>query len=325
MTISALLDVANLRTAFVVGNERVAAVRGISFSIDAGEIFGLIGESGSGKTVTGLSLLRLMPPHASVAVDAMSFRGKDLTSWSDEEFRTLQGVELAMIFQDPVGSFNPAKSISWHLKHAILRRRASKSETDGDWRDEAEQILCDVGIRLPRRVLGSYPHQLSGGMLQRALIAMVIMLRPALIIADEPTTNLDNIVERQILDLIRAQQRKLGAAVLFITHDLTIAADICDRIAVMYAGEFVEVGPAREVLDNPRHPYAQELLKTSTSLERRDEYLHELRGEPGARREDQGCAFASRCPKVLPKCASVRPRLIKVEANHTSRCLLHEQ
>jgi oligopeptide/dipeptide ABC transporter ATP-binding protein len=146
-----------------------------------------------------------------------------------------------------------------------------------------------------------------------------------LIIADEPTTNLDSIVERQILDLIRAQQKKLGAAVLFITHDLTIAADICDRIAVMYAGEFLEVGPARGVLENPRHPYAQELLKTSTSLERRDEYLHELRGEPGGRREDQGCAFASRCPKVLPNCTSVRPRLIEVEANHTSRCLLHEQ
>ena len=325
MTASPLLDIENLRTAFVVGNERVEAVRGVSFSIEAGEIFGLIGESGSGKTVTGLSLLRLMPPHASVQIDAMRFRGKDLTSWSEEAFRSLQGVELAMIFQDPVGSFNPAKTISWHLKHAILRRRTSNSEAEGDWEEEARQILSDVGIRFPDRVLASYPHQLSGGMLQRALIAMIIMLRPALIIADEPTTNLDNIVERQILDLIRAQQRKLGAAVLFITHDLTIAADICDRIAVMYAGEFVEMGPAREVLANPRHPYAQELLKTSASLEKRDEYLHELRGEPGVRRDNKGCAFAPRCPKVLPECKSIRPRLIEVAANHASRCLLHEQ
>jgi peptide/nickel transport system ATP-binding protein/oligopeptide transport system ATP-binding protein len=320
-----MIEVVNLRTAFHVGSERVEAVRGVSFSIAAGEIFGLIGESGSGKTVTGLSLLRLLPPHGSVDADAMRFRGAELTTLSPEEFRSLQGVELAMIFQDPVGSFNPAKTVAWHLKQAILRRRACEANGNGDWREEAARLLRDVGIRAPERALGSYPHQLSGGMLQRALIAMVIALRPALIIADEPTTNLDNLVERQILDLIRVQQKKLGASVLFVTHDLAVAGEICDRIAVMYAGEIVELGPARDVLLQPRHPYAQGLLQTSASLDRRDEYLYELMGEPGGRGAAAGCAFAPRCAKVMPLCRSTQPRLVQVGAGHTSRCLLHEQ
>jgi peptide/nickel transport system ATP-binding protein/oligopeptide transport system ATP-binding protein len=312
-----------LRTAFAVGRERVEAVRGVSFSIAAGEIFGLIGESGSGKTVTGLSLLRLLPPHASVAADTMRFRGSDLAPLSDEAFRALRGVELAMIFQDPVGSFNPAKTITWHLQQAIARR-ASAADGAEDWRAEADRILRDVGIRAPERVLASYPHQLSGGMLQRALIAMVMALRPAFIIADEPTTNLDNLVERQILDLIRVQQRKLGASVLFVTHDLAIAGEICDRIAVMYAGEIVEMGPAGDVLERPRHPYARGLLQTSASLDRRDEYLYELRGEPGGRGAAEGCVFAARCPQVMPQCLTTRPQLVTVGDGHVSRCLLHE-
>jgi peptide/nickel transport system ATP-binding protein/oligopeptide transport system ATP-binding protein len=325
VTEAALIEVANLRTSFAVGRARVEAVRGVSFSIAAGEVFGLIGESGSGKTVTGLSLLRLLPPHASVAADAMRFRGKELARLSDEEFRALRGIQLAMIFQDPVGSFNPAKTMSWHLKQAIARRRACTGTGEGDWLEESAQDLRDIGIRAPERVLASYPHQLSGGMLQRALIAMVIALRPALIIADEPTTNLDNLVERQILDLIRAQQRKLGASVLYVTHDLAVAGEICDRIAVMYAGEIVEMGPAREVLERPRHPYAQGLLQTSTSLDRRDEYLYELRGEPGVRGSEKGCAFAARCAHAMPRCRATPPRLVDVGAGHVSRCLLHDQ
>src|SRR5262245_56288735 len=168
----------NLRTSFAVGGDKVEAVRGVSFSIAPGEVLGLIGESGSGKTVTGLSLLRLLPPHASVTADTLRFRGQELESLSDQQFRSLQGVQLAMIFQDPVGSFNPAKTVAWHLRQAIARR-SSTGDGNGDWREEAGRILRDVGIRVPERVLASYPHQLSGGMLQRALIAMIIALRPA--------------------------------------------------------------------------------------------------------------------------------------------------
>jgi oligopeptide/dipeptide ABC transporter ATP-binding protein len=174
-------------------------------------------------------------------------------------------------------------------------------------------------------VLSSYPHQLSGGMLQRALIAMVIALRPVLIIADEPTTNLDNLVERQILDLIRLHQQRLGASVLFVTHDLGIAGEICDRIAVMYAGEIVEIGPADEVLRRPKHPYSAGLLKTSASLEQRDEYLYELPGEPGQRGPPQGCGFATRCPLVMETCRSRRPELVAVGPDHEARCLLYAQ
>ena len=162
-------------------------------------------------------------------------------------------------------------------------------------------------------------------MLQRALIAMIIALRPAFIIADEPTTNLDNLVERQIIDLLREQQKKLGASVLFVTHDLAVAGEICDRIAVMYAGEIVEIGPTRDVLQRPRHPYAQGLLQTSASLERRDEYLYELQGEPGGRGAAEGCGFVARCPVAMAMCRSKRPRLVDVGPGHTSRCLLHEQ
>ncbi|MEN3383241.1 MAG: peptide/nickel transport system ATP-binding protein [Hyphomicrobiales bacterium] len=320
-----LVEVHNLRTTFSIGARAVEAVRGVSFSIAPGEVFGLIGESGSGKTVTGLSLLRLLPDHAAVTADALRFRGEELIALSGEAFRALQGIELAMIFQDPVGSFNPAKTVAWHLRQAIARRRRHSPDAAGNWQDEATELLRDVGIRAPDRALSSYPHQLSGGMLQRVLIAMVVALRPSFIVADEPTTNLDNLVERQILDLIRAQQRKLGASVLFVTHDLAVAGEICDRIAVMYAGEIVEIGPAREVLEHPRHPYAEGLRQTSASLERRDEYLYELPGEPGGRAPAQGCGFLARCPKAIAACRTTHPALIDVGADHVSRCLLHER
>lgn len=314
-----LLEVEDLHTSFGIKGRRTPAVRGVSFVIREGEALGLIGESGSGKTVTGLSLLRLLPEHAHMDATVLNYRGQDVMGMSDEAFRAVRGVDLAMIFQDPVGSFNPAKRIGWHLEQAILRRGDTQ-----DWRSEAETILADVGIRAPERVLGSYPHQLSGGMLQRALIAMIIALRPSLIIADEPTTNLDNLVERQILELIRTHQRKLGASVLFITHDLAIAGEICDRIAVMYAGQIIEIGPTREVLERPKHPYAAGLLATSASLDRGDAELHELPGEPGGAIPVQGCAFAPRCAQAIAACAERSPPLVAVGPDHLARCLLHE-
>ena len=213
---TALLEVVGLHTWFG-GAE---AVRGVSFSIAEREVLGLIGESGSGKTVTGLSVLRLLPAHARIEAERVVFRGEDIRDLPAERLRALRGVQMAMIFQDPAGSFNLAKTIGWHLHRALAR----------SGRDEARAaLLAEVGIATADRVLAAYPHQLSGGMLQRALIAMVIAVHPLLIIADEPTTNLDNLVERQILDLIRLHQRRLGVAVLFVTHDLVIAGEICDR------------------------------------------------------------------------------------------------
>jgi peptide/nickel transport system ATP-binding protein/oligopeptide transport system ATP-binding protein len=315
---AAILDVRHLRTSFNVNGRDHQAVRDVTFSIHSGKVLGLIGESGSGKTVTGMSILRMLPPHAKCEASSLKFRGQDLTTLSKSEFRDLRGVALAMIFQDPVGSFNPAKTIGWHLRQAISRRGEVRH-----WQEKARSLLTDVGIRTHDRVLTSYAHQLSGGMLQRVLIAMVIGLEPTLIVADEPTTNLDNLVERQILDLLRVHQKRIGASVLFITHDLLIAGEICDRIAVMYAGEIVEIGPAAEILERPLHPYSAALRATSESLERRDEYLYELPGEPGATAEAQSCQFAARCPKVMAQCRSALPQLVEVTPGHQVRCFLH--
>jgi peptide/nickel transport system ATP-binding protein len=320
-----VLEVAELKTTFFNRGRAVEVVGGISFSVGRGEIVGLIGESGSGKTVTGLSILRLLPEHAEVKAKRIRFGQYDLAGMSDSEFAALRGSELAMIFQDPVGSFNPAKTIGWHLRHAIARRgRGARMEEL--WQADPLRLLREMGIRTPDRIIDAYAHQLSGGMLQRVLIGMVLALRPQLIVADEPTTNLDNLVERQILDLIRYHQRRLGVSVLFITHDLTIARDLCDRIAVMYAGQIVEIGPASAVLDDPQHPYAASLLRTARSLERHEGRLFELPGEPGGdARLRSGCRFAARCPSVIQPCQTEHPALVRVSPQHQTRCLLHAQ
>jgi len=314
-----LLSVKGLSTTFTLGNYSVRAVRDVSFDIARGEVLGLIGESGSGKTVTGLSILRLLPNHADMRANVLMFDGKSLTDMSNAQFRDLRGRRLAMIFQDPVGSFNPAKTIGWHIREAIERRAG---QLPNSHMEEARNLLTDVGIKLPDRVLNSYPHQLSGGMLQRALIAMVIALRPEFIVADEPTTNLDNIVERQILNLIRTHQKRIGASVLFVTHDLAIAGEICDRIAVMYGGEIIEIGSANDVLKNPLHPYSKALLAASVSLENREDYLYELPGEPGRAAPEQGCCFAPRCSFVTERCRTAPPPIRFAKSNHSARCVL---
>ena len=316
---SLLLDVENLRVGFGRGAAYRRVVHGVSLTLAPGEILGLIGESGSGKTVTGLSLLRLLSSTARVEVDRLIFDGMDLSTTSERDFAELRGRQLAMIFQDPAGAFNPAKSIGWHIATALRMAAIPLG-------DHGEALLARVGIANPARVLGLYPHQLSGGMLQRALIAMVIGLRPRLIVADEPTTNLDNIVERQILALIAEHCREIGAAVLFITHDLTIARDICDRIAVLYAGEIVETGTAAELLDAPAHPYTDGLLRTVRSLDNQDARLFEIPGElaQSARSERPGCWFAPRCARVMPRCHDQHPPLYALGGGRTARCFLHE-
>jgi oligopeptide/dipeptide ABC transporter ATP-binding protein len=302
-----VLEVANLRTTFTTAAGPFEAVRGVSLTIGQGEVFGLIGESGSGKTATGLSILRLLPQGATITADALRFKGQPIDGLGGRAFDKLRGTELGMIFQDPVGAFNPVKTIAWHVDQ-VLRR-------SGDDRAGAGRLLADVGIRSVERVLGSFPHQLSGGMLQRVLIAQVVALRPALIFADEPTTNLDNIVERQILALIRQHQKKIGAAVLFVTHDLLTAGQVCDRIGVMYAGQLVEVGSTQTVLGSPQHPYTQALLRTARSLENRDARLYEIGGDSAALRMPlAGCAFAGRCERVQERCRTIAPPVVSLPA-----------
>ncbi len=304
------------------------AVRGVDLTLRQGEVLGLIGESGSGKTMTGLSILRLLPPTAVTDADLLRFRGQDLRGMTDGAFRALRGLHLAMVFQNPPGAFNPAKSIAWHFVE-IFRRRASRSMAASsrsivaDWRPATETLLTEVGIAQPSRLLRLYPHQLSGGMLQRVLIGMVLALEPELIIADEPTTNLDNIVERQILALFRRLQRKVGSAIIFITHDMAIATALCDRIAVMYAGEIVESGPTRDVFATPLHPYTQGLIETATALSHGGR-LREIAGElPRPTLRATSCLFAPRCPHVRESCRAAHPAMSNPTPSRQVRCVLH--
>jgi peptide/nickel transport system ATP-binding protein len=311
----ALLEVRNLR----IHAGSVEVVRQVDMVLHPGETIGVIGESGSGKTVTCLALLRLLPDGLKADTDVMVWRDADLGLLSDRQFRPYRGRQMAMVFQDPVGSFNPAKTIGWHLRTALERRGSQQA-----WRPLAVTLLADVGIPRPEAVLERYPHQLSGGMLQRALIAMIVALEPGLIIADEPTTNLDNIVEQQILTLFRKLQKRLSAAFVFITHDIGIAAQISDRLMVMYAGEVVETGPATDILAAPRHPYTRGLIATANALAARAEKLAEIPGQlplPGAR--PVGCVFRPRCSFARGGCEEPQP-LREVAPGREIRCLLHD-
>ena len=295
----------------------VEIVRGVDLDLQAGETLGLIGESGSGKTVACLSLLRLLPQGLRASAGTLAWRGRDLTTLDERAFQPLRGRELAMVFQDPVGSFNPAKTIGWHLRTVLARRGIQAS-----WQPRAAALLGDVGIPHPEAALHRYPHQLSGGMLQRALIAVVLALEPGLIIADEPTTNLDNIVEQQILDLFRDLRRRLDASFIFITHDIAIAGQVSDRLMVMYAGDVVETGPADQVLDAPRHPYTRGLVATSDALVAGADVLTEIPGQlptPSAR--PTGCVFRPRCGFAQPGCEAPQP-LRQIAPGRHMRCLL---
>jgi peptide/nickel transport system ATP-binding protein len=314
-----VLEIRDLRTRFILHGGSIEVVRGIDLSIASGEIVGLIGESGSGKTVTGLSILRLLPGNAR-ATGATRFKGIELQSLDDRQFQELRGRSLAMIFQNPVGAFNPAKRVAWHLREIIRRRHGAEAQ----WIAAAHVALETVGIVRPERVLRLYPHQLSGGMAQRILIAMVLTLEPALVVADEPTTNLDNIVERQILGLFRRLQSRLNAAFLFITHDMSVAAALCDRIAVMYAGEIVEVGPTRQMFDAPRHPYTQGLIATAAALKGKSKRLNEIAGElPNLATPRPGCLFSPRCARAMDRCRTAEPPLFGAPP-HQVRCFLAE-
>ncbi|MBI1386771.1 MAG: ATP-binding cassette domain-containing protein [Rhizobiales bacterium] len=317
-----LLEVRNLRAGFALHGATVPVVEGIDLDVRKSEVLGIIGESGSGKTVTFLSLLRLLPRHANVEADSILFDGRETRSLTDGEFRALRGTRIAMIFQDPVGSFNPVKSIGWHFQQVAARAAVGRNASlPANWREAAIELLATVGIPHGKAILSSYPHQLSGGMLQRALIALVLGLGPSLIVADEPTTNLDNIVEHQIIELFRGLKESTRASFVFITHDMTVAARLCDRIAVMYAGQIVERGSAAEILGAPRHPYTQGLVRTANELQRRVARLIEIPGElPNWRTMPAGCRFRARCPLAGPECEHAQ-RLLTASDGHEVRCV----
>lgn len=316
----AVLEVEGMDLTLDPTGRRLHVVRGLDLVLRRGEVTGLIGESGSGKTMTGLALLRLEPERAAVTARTLRAGGLDMLHASPSALRAMRGGTVGMIFQDPVGAFNPAKRIGWHAREVLRRQGRGGS----DWRTHATAMLAEVEIADAARVLPAYPHQLSGGMLQRVLIALVLAGSPAVVIADEPTTNLDNIVERQVLRLFRRLKHPDGAAFLFITHDMTVAASLCDRIAVMYAGELIETGSTRELFDAPKHPYTAALIATARALEGEAERLPELPGElPSPARARTCCAFAPRCPAVMLACTAAPIPDFTLKNGRRVRCLLY--
>src|SRR5882724_9931957 len=316
-----LLDVRNLQTQFSISGGVVRAVDGVSWDVRAGETVALVGESGCGKSVSALSVMRLVSaPAGRIVGGEVRFKGRDLLGLSDEEMRKIRGRDIAMIFQEPMTSLNPVLTIGRQLTESLEIHLGMTAEQA---RARAGEILGLVGIADADRRLRQYPHQFSGGMRQRIMIAMALSCNPALILADEPTTALDVTIQAQILELLKSLSRKLGAAMLIITHNLGVVARYADRVNVMYAGRIVERGTAREIYANPRHPYTLGLLRSVPRLdEPRRARLDPIEGQPpDLTRLPAGCAFAARCAFRVERCARDRPGLVGVGAgDHVSAC-----
>lgn len=314
----AVLEVQNLQTHFFTDSGVVRAVDGVSFNVAPGEIVGIVGESGSGKSVTALSIMRLLEGQARIVGGKVLFRGRDVLNMGLEELRQLRGGDVAMVFQDPMSSLNPVLRIGRQLSEAMTVH--GRSEADAAQR--AVSLLGSMGITAPERAVASYPHQFSGGMRQRVVIAMGLSNEPALLLADEPTTALDVTVQAQILDLLKDLNRDYGTAVVLISHDLGVIAGICSRVIVMYAGEVVEEGPTESVLSNPRHPYTWALMNASPRVGEslKNRRLASIEGmPPDPFDQPAGCRFAPRCPFRKPVCDE-HPPLFEMQTGQTSRC-----
>ena len=317
-----LLSVKNLSTEFPVKKGIVKAVEDVSFDVDAGEILAIVGESGSGKSVTSLSVMGLLAEPGHVAGGAMEFEGKDLVTLSEREYRELRGNDMAMIFQEPMTSLNPVYRVGKQIVEAIrTHENVSKKEA----RERAIDMLRKVGIPSPEKRIDDYPHQMSGGMRQRVMIAMALSCNPKLLIADEPTTALDVTIQAQILDLLRRLRDDTGMAVLLITHDLGVVSETADRVVVMYCGQVVEEAEVRTLFDHPMHPYTLGLLKSIPRLEDDDsKRLYMIKGMvPNPLEMPPGCHFSDRCDSCMDICREKIPDLVDV-GGHKVRCFLYE-
>jgi oligopeptide/dipeptide ABC transporter ATP-binding protein len=318
-----LLEVKDLRTYFHVMDGTVKAVDGLNFSIPRGKTLGVVGESGCGKSVTALTIMGLLEiPPAEVASGSMHFDGRNLLTMEEDEWRQLRGSEMAMIFQEPMTSLNPVFRIGDQVSESVLHHMdVSKKEAQ----ERAVAALARVGIASPERRARQYPHELSGGMRQRVMIAMALACEPKLLIADEPTTALDVTIQAQILELIRETQEETGAALMLITHDLGVVAEMVDEVIVMYAGRVVEHGTAEEVLLDPKHPYTEGLLNSIPSRASRGKRLNIIKGAvPNPFNMPQGCNFAPRCPYRFEPCDENDPRL-KPLGDRQVACWKHQE
>ncbi len=312
------LNVENLKTWFYTEDGIVKAVDDISFHVSRGEVLGLVGESGSGKSVTGFSILGLVDPPGRINGGHICFKGQDIANAPEKQLTKLRGARIAMIFQDPMMTLNPVLRIDTQLMEAILAHE--KVSKKAAW-DRARQALEQVGIPSAAERLRAYPHQFSGGMRQRVAIATAILNRPALIIADEPTTALDVTIQSQIINVVQNLCRENGTSLIWITHDLTVIAGLADRICVMYAGKIVEQGNVDEVLDTPMHPYTEGLIGSVPSRNKRGEPLHQIRGmTPSLLNTGEGCLFAARCDFKTDTCLTQTPRVTHLDSGRSCRC-----
>ena len=314
-----LLEVRDLHTHFETSAGVARAVDGISFAMQSGRTLGLVGESGCGKSVTALSILRLVTPPGRIVSGAIVYRGHDLLTLSERAMRRVRGKEIAMVFQEPMTSLNPVFTIGSQIAEAVrLHQRLGRAAT----RARVIEALRLVEMPEPERRADSYPHQLSGGMRQRAMIAMALACEPSLLVADEPTTALDVTIQAQILDLLRGLRERLGMAMLLITHDLGVVAEQADEVAVMYAGRIVERGTVLDVFERPLHPYTVALMAAVGRLGSGERYLEALPGTvPSLLQLPSGCRFRDRCPRALDECARVDPTLEEKAAGHSAACI----
>lgn len=318
-----ILKVENLKTTFFTDEGVIPAVDDVSFHLDEKETLAIVGESGCGKTVTSLSILRLIPyPPGKITDGHIYYDGKDLLSLSEKEMRTIRGNDISMIFQEPMTSLNPVFTVGAQIMESLtIHQNMSKA----DARKRAIEMIQLVGIPSPERCVDYYPHQLSGGMRQRIMIAMALACRPKILIADEPTTALDVTVQAQILRLMIELKEKTGAAIILITHDLGIVAQIADRVNVMYAGETVESADVKSIFREPLHPYTVGLLKSLPKINEDQDKLYNIKGSvPSPKNYPQGCRFSPRCEQAAEKCRRCKPEMFAINEGRLVRCWLYE-
>ncbi|KFN10967.1 hypothetical protein DJ90_6585 [Paenibacillus macerans] len=319
-----MLEISGLRTEFTTPGGVIKAVDGVSFTVRKGETLGIVGESGCGKSITSLSIMQLLPKRVGrVAAGEIRFEGKNLLTASRREMRQIRGNRIAMIFQEPMTSLNPVFKVGKQVSEAArYHLKIGKQEA----RRRVVEMLAKVGIPRPEKIFDQYPHQLSGGMRQRVMIAMAMVCNPSLLIADEPTTALDVTIQAQILDLMRDLQSKEGTSIMMITHDLGVVAEMCDRVVIMYAGQVVEETDVKTLFREPRHPYTRGLLASLPQLAGDADRLKSIPGQvPSPLEMPSGCRFAPRCPMREERCQQAEPELKEVAPGHLCRCLLEQE
>lgn len=319
-----ILELRDLHTHFFTDEGEIPAVDGVSLTVHQGEVVGVVGESGSGKSVTSLSIMQLVPsPPGEIVHGEINFKGENLVQASNKRMKRMRGNEIAMIFQEPMTSLNPLFTIGNQIREAIQNHQKMKKK---EAELKAIDLLKLVGLPRAEAVVNEYPHQLSGGMRQRVMIAMAMSCDPELLIADEPTTALDVTIQAQILDLMRKLNEEKDMAILLITHDLGVVAEMCNRVVVMYSGQIVEEGTTREILKDPQHPYSKGLIRSLPKMDEKDQELYSIPGTvPRPKKGLVGCRFAPRCEYAFDRCFQENPELYNLKEGRSSRCFLHDE